>query len=610
MKVLRRSVLLFAVALAAAIVACQPQTSIVEVTREVPVTVIETREVPVEIESDPEIVEVTRQVEVMVEPTAVPVPQGGAVIQSTFSDASILNPLLISDEASNDVTSKMFLGLTALEAHTGRIIGAIAESWESSEDGKTLTFHLRDDISWSDGTPLTAADVVFSFDAINTDSVASPRRSNFSQVESWRAVDDYTVEMTFSAVDCTILGNLTTGVVPAHVYEGDPENIPDNSENTAPTVVSGPFTFREWVPDDHVTLDANPNYFLGKPNIDSWTLRVYADQASEFAAILAGEVGSASRTIGRQYVSVVDGQIASGAPLNMVKFFDNGYTFVGLNLADPANPQNGWDDLDGDGKFTAGEPPLPQDPHPVFSDLAVRRAFAYAVDYPGLINQVAFGQGGPIVANTWPAIEWAYNNELTPYVQDLEMAQAILEEAGWVDGDGDGVREKDGQPLSFSLMTNAGNETRENIGIVLKDVLEGIGFEVTLDYLEFGTVVDRLLGQTYDAVIIGFGGGPPEPDDSSQFSYQNDEVGAGFNFVSYYNEQFEENLTGGRTVPGCAEEDRAPFYMANQEIFYEDLPYIMLMVDLENGVWRDGLANFDPNVWDRWYNIEQWYLSQ
>jgi peptide/nickel transport system substrate-binding protein len=468
--------------------ACQPEAAVVEVTRVVENTVVETR--VVEVEGGTEIVEVTRVVteEVAVEPTAAPAPQGGNVVESSFADANTLNPVLGNDQASADVYTKMFLGLTGLEEFTGFVIGQVAESWDVSEDGLVYTFHLRDDIVWSDGTSLTADDVVFTFDAINNEAVASPRRSNFAQVESWEAVDDHTVELRLTSVDCTILTNLVTGILPAHVYENDPTNIPDSPENSAPSVVSGPFTFGEWVADDHITLEANPDYYLGKPNVDTWTRRVYADQSAEFAALLAGEVEAAGRGVGTQFVSAVEGQIAGGANLNITKFFNNGYNFIGLNLADPDNPQNGWEDLDGDGKFTEGEPPLEQDPHPVLSDLAVRQAIAYATDYTGLINQVAFGQGGPIVANVWPSIEWAYNNELEAYAQDLEMAQAILDEAGWVDSDGDGVREKDGQPLSFSLMTNAGNETRENIGIVMKDVLDGIGFDIQLDFLEFGTV--------------------------------------------------------------------------------------------------------------------------
>jgi peptide/nickel transport system substrate-binding protein len=597
------------VVLTLVLIACQPQVQQVEVTRVVqgePEIVVETR--VVEVEGEPQTVEVTRIVETVVEPTAEPVPEGGDVVESTFADINTLNPILGNDQASSDVYGQMYLGLTTLEAYTGNVIGSLAESWDISEDGLTITFHLRDDVTWTDGTPVTANDVIFTFDAINTDEVASPRRSIFANVESYEAIDDQTIAVTFSAVDCTFLANATIGLVPAHFYNNDPLQIPENAENTAPTVTNGPFMFREWVPDDHVTLEANPDFYLGQPHIDTWTRRVFADQSAEFAGILASEADIAGNGVGDQFVSVVEGQAASGQPINVEEFVSNGNTFLGLNLANPDNPQNGWDDLDGDGAYTEGEPPLAQDPHPVLGDRAVREAMAWAIDYTGLINQVAFGQGIPTVANTWPSIEWAYNTNITPRSQDLEQAQAILDEAGWVDSDGDGVREKDGQPLAFSLMTNAGNETRENIGIVIKDQLDAIGFDITLDYLEFGTVVANLVGQTYDVVIIGFGGGAPEPDDSSQFSFINDEVGAGFNFVSYYNETVEENLAAGKSVPGCATEERAPYYMENQEQMFNDVPYIWLYTDLDNGVWWDRVQNYEANTWNLWHNIHEWYL--
>lgn len=605
-KYIRSLLLLAATILTVVLIACQPATELVEVTRVVESTVVETR--VIEVEGELQTIEVTRVVEQVVEPTSEPVPQGGNVVESNFADINTFNPVLGNDQASADVYERMYLGLVTLEAHTGLISGSLAESWDVSDDGLTFTFHLRDDVNWSDDTPLTASDVVFTFDAINTPEVASPRRSNFANVASYQALDDHTVEVTFSEIDCTFLANITTGIIPAHVYDNDPLQIPDSPENTAPTVTSGPFMYREWVADDHVTLEANPNYYLGRPNVDTWSRRVFADQSAEFAGLLAGAADQSGRNVGSQFVSVVEGQIAAGTPLNIQKFLDNGNTFLAFNLADPANPQNGWDDLDGDGAYTPGEPPLEQDPHPVFADRAVREAIAWAVDYTGIINQVAAGQGVPTVANVWPSIEWAYNTDLTPRSQDLERAQGILDEAGWVDSNGDGVRDKDGRPLAFRLMTNAGNETRENIGIVLKDELDAIGFDVTLDYLEFGTVVANLVGQSYDAVIIGFGGGAPEPDDSSQFSYINDEVGAGFNFVSYYNPVVEENLARGKSVPGCGVEDRAPYYLSNQEELYNDLPYIFLYVDLRNGVWWDRLKETDPNTWNRWYNVESWYI--
>lgn len=596
----------------ALLAACQPQVVEVEVTRVTTETVVEEVEVikEVEVEVEGEMVEV--EVTVVVEATEVPDPQGGEIVESSFADISTLNPVLGSDNASSTNYGRMFEGMATLDPFSGAVIPNFA-TWETSEDGLQVTYTINDGINWSDGTPVTANDVAFTFDAINTEEVASPRRSNFANVSDWEVLDDSTLTLNLAEVDCTIPANVATqGLIPAHVYDSDPLTIPENPENTAPTVTNGPFVFGEWVPDDFVRLDANPDYWNGAPNVDSWIYKVYADQSAEFAGLLAGEIDQTSVAPG--FVSVVEARIASGEDLNMKKWFTNGYTFVGYNLANPENPQNGWEDLDEDGAYTEGEPPLAQDPHPVLGNLEVRQAMANSIDYTGIINKVAFGQGGPTVANVWPSIGWAYNNDIEPYSQDLELAAQILTDGGWAAGsstnDADvAVLEKDGQRLEINLLTNAGNETRENIGILMKDTLDEIGFDVTLEFIEFGTVVEKLLGQTYDVVIIGFGGGAPDPDDSSQFSYLNDEVGAGFNFVSYYNETVEANLNAGKAVPGCVESERAPFYYSNQEEIYNDVPYNFLYVGLANAVWRDRLINIDPNPWSFRYNIQDWAIT-
>ncbi|MEM7799957.1 MAG: ABC transporter substrate-binding protein, partial [Chloroflexota bacterium] len=487
--------------------------------------------------------------------------------------------------------------------------------FQLSQNGETITFFLREEIFCSVGNLLTANDVVFTWDAINTDSVASPRRANFSAVDRWTPVGDFSVEVSLAQVDCAALLDVgSVSILPAHAYANDPENIVDSPENNGPTVVSGPFTFLEYVPESVVRLAANPNYYLGRPNIDTWTYRVYPDQSAEFAGFLAGEIDYID--VPPENVSVLEDAIASGQSFRNDRFFSDGYAYVGFNLANPENPQPGFEDLNGDGTFTRGEPPLEQDPHPVLSDVAVRKAIASAVDYTGIINQVIYGQGAPTAANVLPSIGWAYNADLELPVTDTELAAQILADAGWAPGDstndaGLPILEKEGQALTLILMTNQGATARENIVALLKEQLDELGFDIQLEITEFGTVVQKLLGQEFDMILLGWVGLGPEPDDSSFFSYENDEPGAGFNFVSYYNETFEANLKAGKAVPGCAEADRMPFYKANQAIFREDQPYVPLYIPLINSASALRLNGFEPNTWDPDgdFNIQDWTIT-
>jgi peptide/nickel transport system substrate-binding protein len=597
--------------LAMGLVACQPEAEIVEVTRVI--TDTETVEIVVtqivtEIEEiEGEDVEVTRVVEVVVEPTDVPPPTGGFLVESSFADWNQLNPILSADSASSDVNTKMYLSLLTLHEFSGEVVGEIATDWTVSEDGLIYTFNLRDDILWSDETPLTANDVKFTYDAIAHESVDTPRKSNVELIESITAVDDYTLEMVFSSVDCTALQNLTLGVLPAHAFDNDPTTVMDSPENLAPTVVSGPFMFQEHEADSFTTLVSNPNYYLGAPNVDGWTYRVFADQSAELAATLAGEVDVTG--VGPQFVSVIEGEIASGAPLQMKKFFDDGYTYVGFNLADPTNPQFGFEDANENGIWDEGEAFIDNDPHPIFSDFAVRSAIGQAIDYTNVINRVLFGQGVQAISNVLPAVEWAYNTELESPVFDLEAAAATLEEAGWVDSDGDGIRERDGMDLAFTLMTNAGNEVRENIAAIMDDTLSQIGFDVSLEIIEFGTVVGNLLGQTYDAVIIGWTGLGSDPEDSVFWHPRNDTPGSGFNFISYNNPQVTEMLDEARGLPGCDTAERGVLYKEMQEIILADQGYAFLYVPLGNVVYHQRVGGIDPGPWATYYNVEDWFIS-
>jgi peptide/nickel transport system substrate-binding protein len=566
-------------------------------------TIVETVEVPVEVEIDKPV-----EVEVLITPTPEVIPRGGFIIESSIGDAQTLNPILSVDLPSHHVHNKLFLGLLALDEFSGEVIGEIADSWTTSADGLTYTFTLRDDIFWTDGTPVTAKDIKFTYNAIASELVDTPRKSHLELVEEFRIVDDYTLEITFHTLDCTALINFLLGILPAHKYAEDFSDIMDSPLNQEPTVTNGPFKFQEWVKDDHITLIRNDDFFLGAANLDGWIMRVVPDDSSKLASFLAGEVDIMG--VGPQFVSVIEGEIARGSPFQIKRFFNDGYQFVGFNLANPENPEIGWVDADESGNFEEGEAPnLTQEPHPILGDVRVRQAIAYSLDYTNIINKVAFGQGAPIVANVLPAIEWAYSDELEPYVLDNDIAEALLEEAGWM-RDGENIaRMRDGVPLALSIMTNAGNDTRENMAAIMKDSLDALGFDISLEILDWGTVAGKLIGQQYDMVIIGWIGMGSDPDDSAFWSYRYDVPGSGFNFVSYFNEEVDRLLFEAKSLPGCSIEERAEKYKRIQELIREDVPYVFLYNPLGNIIWNTRLRGVEPAPWSTHYNIHTWYLS-
>jgi peptide/nickel transport system substrate-binding protein len=240
----------------------------------------------------------------------------------------------------------------------------------------------------------------------------------------------------------------------------------------------------------------------------------------------------------------------------------------------------------------------------------VRKAIAYSIDYLGIIDEALYGQGVPKVANVLPTIEWAYNHDLEPYSLNLDMAESLLEEAGWLDLDSDGLREKDGNLLALSIMTNAGNVTREEIAGIVAANLEAVGFDITLEILDWGTVVGNLLGQHYDMVVIGWASMGSDPDDAYAWSYRNDAPGGGFNFVSYYNAEVEQKLYEAISVPGCKVRKRGKLYEDIQTLIHEDVPYAFLYIPIANVAWNTRIRGVDPGPWSTHYNIEEWFIVE
>ncbi len=239
-----------------------PTPKVVEkiVTQVVKETVVqkETVKETVIIEGTPHVVtkEITKVVEVekVVTPTPEPtvVTKGGTIIGSTFADAEILNPILSVDTSSSAVTAMMFNGLTQTNPEDGTPMGDLAESWDISEDGLTVTFYLRQDVLWHDGEPFTAADVKFTWDTILNEEVNSPRRSDLAELltpEQIVVLDDYTIQMQLSQLDVTFLSEKSYyGIIPQHIL-GDmtAEEINAAEFNTQAPIGTGPFMFREWV---------------------------------------------------------------------------------------------------------------------------------------------------------------------------------------------------------------------------------------------------------------------------------------------------------------------------------------------------------------------------
>ena len=596
--------------------ACQPQTVIVEkeVTKEVIKEVEKevTKEVIKEVEKEVEVTKIVKEeVEVEVTPTPTPIPVGGFLNLSSFADADILNPLMSSDSASSEISGYIWSLPFETDPWTGETIPGLVESWDVTDGNKTVTFHIRQGPKWSDGEPITALDFKFMFDALmatddegNPALAESPRLDMVEYVETIELIDDYTLQVTYSEPICTNFESLGLRWWPSHVFTSDPDfeftDLAEHPFSWEPTVFSGAFKFQEWVKDDHVTLVRNDTYWKGAPYLDGIVWKVVANETVEKEMMKAGEVD----LIGLNAKYLTEMEQVPGR--SIFKFFQTNYTYIGLQQGDPTDPQPRLND-DGSVNEDHGI-------HPILSKKEVRQALVYATDRPSIINKILMGQGAPIEAHIIPTYGWAYNDQLEPREYDPEKAAQMLEDAGWVLPEGAEVRvcqgcetAPDGTEMKLNLKTNAGNETREQIIQIAQQQWGEIGIEVEIEAMEWNAYLDVLLGQSFDAVCIGWTG--VDEDNETLFFAKYDIPGGGFNFCSFNRPDYEPMELEAKTVEGCSYEDRGAIYKEIQEIFYDEVPYVFLYAPRNITVLNDRIGGVNPAPWSTVYNLHEWYIQ-
>jgi peptide/nickel transport system substrate-binding protein len=583
--------------------ACAPAATPEVVVKEVPVekkvveTVVVEKEVPVEKEVVKEVekevvktVVVEKEVEVEVVVTATPEPitvsKGGTVIESTFADAEILNPILSVDTSSSAVNQYLYNALVRTDPDTLLTVPELAERWEVAEDEKTWTYYLHKDVKWHDGEPFTAYDVEFTYEMMLNEDVNSPRRSEFADLlspEQIVVLDDYTIQFQLNNVDATWLCCKDIyGIIPKHIL-GDltAEEFNAAEFNTLAPIGTGPFKFREWVKDDHVALVANPDYFQGAPNLDFIYYKIVENQTVLFAQLQTGEVDFGGVTAALwEEANKQENLQCKAYPV----FGFNFYTYQ----MDPEKSS-------------------------LFLDVRTRRALLYALDRQAFVDSIAMGLGD--VANTCvPPISWAYNPDNEPtYPYDPEKAKELLEEAGWKDENGDGIREahgvqgvEDGTPFSFELETNAGNVEREQLIQSMQQYWADVGVDAKPVPIEWNALLAKLTeSYDYEVIMVGFSW---DIDPDQKTMWHTESYGGGFNMNKYSNPTLDKILEDALLTTD--QEKRKEYYFEMQRIVAEDVPAPILYFRNGTGCWNKRLHEFEYNAVDIRWNSHQWWVEK
>jgi peptide/nickel transport system substrate-binding protein len=554
---------------------------------------------------------------------------GGAIIEGDFGGSvnfGALNPLRNLDTQTLEISGFLFPATIAGNPFTqtwGKAgdkgqTSSLATDWTVSDDGLTYTFTMRQDATWSDGTPITATDVKFSYDAVASGEIDSPLNGiinfvpegNPTGIKELNIVDDYTFQVVFDQANCLALGNAGFPVVPAHAfgYTGQPDFdfsvMKDNPFDTDPKIVYGPFELASFKPGEAIALKALTTPWADGPVIPSgFVYRDVPDQTVLVEQFLAGETNYIN---GPPAARRAD--IRAASDVQWKDFPGNAWDYLAFNLADPTNPQPG---LDANGQ------PIDQGHHPIFGDVRVRRAIQLATNVPDIIKGAVFGEGSQIPSAIIPT-SWAYDKNLAPIPYDPDQAAQMLDDAGWPVGP-DGTRvckgcmyAEEGTPFKFTLVTNAGNTRRGAIGQIVQDELSKLGIQVDFQAIDFQTLLSTMYAEQYDAFILGWQQGfPDDPGTLLQlFGPSNDDpANQGSNFTSYNSPDFNTLITQANTVPGCDAAKRAEVFSQIQKLLQDDQPYVWLYVQNTMYAANKDVEGFDPQPNVPLWNANLWNIA-
>ncbi|UCF18494.1 MAG: hypothetical protein JSU87_11145 [Gemmatimonadota bacterium] len=393
---------------------------------------------------------------------------GGTAIVAINADLGFFNPLVNTDQNTNEVIYYMLFTPLIQYGASLEPRPYLAARWEL--EPQAVTFYLSDEVRWHDGRPVTAYDVEFTFARAKDPATASVLSSAFlKHVQSCTVIDSFTVRFDFSKPHARPLDGFWWAPVPKHLLADVSAADMARAEFNHQPVGSGPFRFQEWRPGESLTLRRNPDFpeaLGGPPRLDRVIFRFIAEPATLLSETLTGDIDVNGSLFPHQAA-----QVKRSAGVRLMSFPFREYYYIGWNLR-----------------------------LPLLADPRVRRALTMAIDRQQLIEVLLFGYGQLATGTIAPWHPMYTPEPALPY--DPKQAAEILASLGWIDRDGDGIRESaDGRPFRFTLMTNHENAVRVDIAQVVQSQLAEVGVAAEVRTLEWQTLLARHRAREFEAVV-------------------------------------------------------------------------------------------------------------
>lgn len=464
---------------------------------------------------------------------------GDWLIRHLSAEPGTLNPVTATDAYASAINSYIYESLIKRDEKSLELVPSLAESWQVSEDRLTYVFHLKRNVTWEDGHPLTAADVLFSFERIRDPQVDSAHLRNYYQdIEKLEVLDDHTLRYTYRIPYFRALefcGGIP--IVPAHLF-GDSSDFNNHPIGRKP-VGNGPYRLLRWDTGREIVLVRNENYWGERPHFDRIVFKLISDPTAALQVLKKGGLDRMSlrpiqwvrQTQSRRFVE----------HYQKLKYYTPGYSYIGWNRRKP-----------------------------IFSDRRVRLAMTLMTDRQTILNKLLFGLGtvvsGPFYVNSPD-----YNQAIEPHPYDPGKAMELLRAAGWDDRDGDGVLDREGIPFRFEFLLPSGSRLGEQVATILQENLKRAGIRIEIRKLEWAVFIQRINERNFDACTLGWS----LSWESDPFQlWHSSQAAKGSNYVGFVNEEADRIIESARQEFDASK--RRELYRRFHQILHDDQPYTFL----------------------------------
>jgi peptide/nickel transport system substrate-binding protein len=471
------------------------------------------------------------------------------------SNPSRINPILATDSASSEIAGWIFNGLFKYDKD-GNVIGDLAKEWYF-ENNTTLIIKLKQNVQWHDGENFSADDVLFTYDTLMSPKIFTPYKTTFKQVQSVEKLDDFTIKTVYITPYYKALHVWMTGILPKHILKNDKDLM--TSEFNKNPIGTGNYKLKSFKPNQDIVLEVNSNYFDKVPQIKTIQYKFVPDPNIEFNMLKLRKID-----LGGLTPLQIDRQLEDSFKnnYNIYEQASRSYTYMGFNLKNKT-----------------------------FENPKIREAINLSIDKQELIDILFFSHGaitnGPFLPGTF-----AFNPNIKSHYNP-KKAKEILTELGF----------NDTNKLSFTVTTNAGNDTRINAAQILQYQLKKVGIDMKIKVMEWQAFLNTVvLPKKFEAVLLGWSMSLM-PDARSIWHSSSFKKG-GFNFIGYENKKVDENIEiAERTT------DTKKLTKLYQEIYKEiahDNPYIFLYIPNSITAVNNKIKNVSSSLIGVMHNQHEW----